>query len=143
MSIVLSSAARRPDSSPVPASPGTRAVQRAIEHIERHLCEPLTAGELAAVACMSRYHFARVFRAATGRSPMEYLRERRILRAQALLREGRQKISEIAYDLGFFDQSHFVRRFRHATGYTPANFARRHAGAADEHRARTTEPLPR
>ena len=105
-----------------PARP--RAVLRAIEYIERHLCEPIGVEQLAAAACMSRFHFARVFRRATGFSPMEYLRQRRIEQAQVLLLEGRYKVSEIASDLGFFDQSHFVRRFRRATGCTPARYAR-------------------
>jgi len=101
-----------------------RAVTRAIAYIEQHLCEPIGVQQLAAAACMSRFHFARVFRRATGFSPMEYLRHRRIEQAQVLLREGRYKVSEIASDLGFFDQSHFVRRFRRATGCTPARYAR-------------------
>ncbi|HEY0333693.1 MAG TPA: AraC family transcriptional regulator [Stenotrophomonas sp.] len=100
------------------------AVTRAIEYIERHLCETVGVHQLAAAACMSRFHFARVFRRATGYSPMEYLRHRRIEQAQVLLLEGRHKVSEIANDLGFFDQSHFVRRFRRATGCTPARYAR-------------------
>ncbi|KAB7771138.1 helix-turn-helix transcriptional regulator [Xanthomonas maliensis] len=105
------------------AASRARGVARAMRHIEAHLCEPISAGELAAVACMSRFHFARVFRALVGISPMDYLRRRRIARAQALLREGRHSISQIACDLCFFDQSHFVRSFRHATGCTPARFA--------------------
>ncbi|MET3148528.1 UNVERIFIED_ORG: AraC-like DNA-binding protein [Xanthomonas axonopodis] len=54
---------------------------------------------------------------------MEYLRLRRLERAQAMLREGGHTISQIATDLCFFDQSHFVRSFRNATGCTPARFA--------------------
>lgn len=111
-------------SASLPAALPPRAVLRAIDYIESHLCEPIAVQQLAAAACMSRFHFARVFRRATGFSPMEYLRHRRIEQAQVLLREGRHKVSEIASDLGFFDQSHFVRRFRRATGCTPARFAR-------------------
>lgn len=114
---------------PLPGTDTPRGVVRAMEYIERHLCDPIGVEQLAAAACMSRFHFARVFRRATGFSPMEYLRHRRIEQAQVLLREGRYKVSEIASDLGFFDQSHFVRRFRHATGCTPARFARAQAQA--------------
>lgn len=113
------------DPASLPAElPPPRAVVRAIDYIEQHLCEPIGVQQLAAAACMSRFHFARVFRRATGFSPMEYLRHRRIEQARVLLREGRYKVSEIASDLGFFDQSHFVRRFRRATGCTPARYAR-------------------
>jgi AraC-like DNA-binding protein len=110
--------------SPPADAPAPRAVLRAIDYIERHLCESIGVEQVAAAACMSRFHFARVFRRATGYSPMEYLRHRRIEQAQVLLLEGRHKVSEIASDLGFFDQSHFVRRFRRATGCTPARYAR-------------------
>ncbi|QJD70032.1 helix-turn-helix transcriptional regulator [Xanthomonas campestris pv. badrii] len=100
-----------------------RAVARALHYIETHLCEPIGVAQLAGAACMSRFHFARVFRDAVGASPMQYLRRRRLECAQAMLREGRHTISQIATNLCFFDQSHFVRSFRNATGCTPARFA--------------------
>ncbi|WP_165786152.1 helix-turn-helix transcriptional regulator [Xanthomonas prunicola] len=104
-------------------APRARAVARAMQYIDTHLYEPVSVAHLAEAACMSRFHFARVFRDAIGASPMEYLRLRRLERAQALLCEGRHTISQIATDLCFFDQSHFVRSFRNATGCTPARFA--------------------
>ncbi|MBO9747563.1 helix-turn-helix transcriptional regulator [Xanthomonas phaseoli pv. dieffenbachiae] len=104
-------------------APRVRAVARAMQYIDTHLYEPVSVAHLAQAACMSRFHFARVFRDAVGTSPMEYLRLRRLERAQAMLREGGHTISQIATDLCFFDQSHFVRSFRNATGCTPARFA--------------------
>ncbi len=100
-----------------------RAVCRAVDYIEQHLYEPVCVEQLAAAACMSRFHFARTFRAHTGLSPMEYLRQRRIEQAQRLLREGGRKVCQVASELCFFDQSHFVRSFRRATGCTPARYA--------------------
>ncbi len=110
--------------------PGSRAawphaVVRAVDYIEDHLYEPLHVDALAAAACMSRFHFSRVFRAATGASPMAYVRRRRIAQAELLLRDGRCKVIQIASDLCFFDQSHFVRSFRQVTGCTPTGFAAR------------------
>ncbi|MBD9370071.1 AraC family transcriptional regulator [Xanthomonas sp. XNM01] len=101
------------------------AVVRAVDFIEAHLYEPIDAGTLADAACMSRFHFARVFRTATGVSPMEYLRHRRIAQAELLLREGRRKVIQIASDLCFFDQSHFVRSFRQVNGCTPSGYVAR------------------
>lgn len=129
-------------------APRIRAVARAMQYIDTHLCEPITVTHLATAACMSRFHFARVFRDVVGASPMEYLRRRRIERAQALLREGRHKISQIASELCFFDQSHFVRSFRHATGCTPARFAAQtacttaHSTSASAPRAATSSFSP-
>lgn len=127
-------AAGRPDlhagnATNAPHAPRARAVARALQYIDTHLYEPIGVTQLAGAACMSRFHFARVFRDALGASPMEYLRRRRLERAQAMLREGRHTISQIATDLCFFDQSHFVRSFRNATGCTPARFAAQVANA--------------
>lgn len=110
---------------PAPLDPAwPAAVRRAVAYVELHLREPIRVEELAAAACMSRFHFARVFRASTGSSPMEYLRQRRIVQAQWLLRERGRKVCQVASELCFFDQSHFVRSFRRVTGCTPACFAR-------------------
>ena len=73
---------------------------------------------------MSRFHFARLFRRSTGRSPMEYLLHVRLERAKALLRRGGMPISDIAVAIGFADQSHFTRHFRRAIGTTPLRYAR-------------------
>lgn len=103
------------------------AVAAARTYIESHLAEPLTLSDISRVACMSRYHLARRFRHATGTSPMQYLLQLRIRRAQELLQRPRSSISAIAVELGFFDQSHFTRSFRRATGITPGHYARRQA----------------
>ena len=101
------------------------ALRRAQAYIDAHLQQPVLVEEVAAAACVSRFHLARLFRAGTGMSPTAYLRHRRIERAQQLLHAGGLKVSQIASCLCFFDQSHFVRSFRAVTGCTPRHFARR------------------
>jgi AraC family transcriptional regulator len=105
-----------------------RAIARAIAHIERHFREPLTLGGIATVAHVSKFHFARLFRREVRMSPMQYVRWRRILEAQRLLRAGHLPMTLIATGLGFFDQSHFSRAFRAATGLTPYQYASRRIG---------------
>jgi len=100
----------------------TRAVERGVDYIEANLSEPLQLSAIAEAACMSRFHFARLFREQTGRSPMEYLRMCRIERARQLLRADGQRIGQIATELGFYDQSHFVRWFRRSLGCTPSAY---------------------
>jgi AraC family transcriptional regulator len=98
---------------------------RVVAYIEENLGEDLTLGALAGVAYVSRFHFARMFRLSTGCSPMAYVVRRRIERARLQLAQGRQRISDLAADLGFCDQSHFTRIFRRMTGFTPRRYARR------------------
>lgn len=104
-----------------------KALQRAVEFIDRHLSDSIGLADIANAACISRFHFARLFRVSTGRSPMEYVLDKRIALAKELLAHRRQKISVTAATLGFFDQSHFTRTFRRATGLSPREFSRLHA----------------
>lgn len=106
------------------------ALARAQHFIDHHLAERIGLADIANAACVSRYHFARMFRLSTGRSPMQYLLLRRIERAQQLLSSGRHSVSTVAHELGFFDQSHFVNSFRRVTGATPGRFARHSRAAA-------------
>jgi len=96
---------------------------RTCDYIERHLGDEISLSAIARVAGMSRFHFARLFRASMGQSPMAYLLRQRIERAKGLLRAGELPICEIAMLLGFSDQSHFSRTFRKLTGTTPKKFA--------------------
>lgn len=105
----------------------TRALARALDHIERHIGENLSLADIAGAACISRFHFARLFRVSTGQSPMEYVLRKRIALAKEQLARGPQKISATAASLGFFDQSHFTRTFRRMTGYSPREFSLLHA----------------
>jgi len=101
-----------------------RALGRAFDCMERHLGGPLSLDDLARAACVSRFHFARLFRVSTGHSPMAYLQLLRVERAKELLREGRVPIADIALLLGFCDQSHFSRAFRRVTGLTARGYLR-------------------
>ena len=93
-----------------------------MEHAEAHLERPLALAQLAAVACMSPYHFLRCFRDATGRTPAAWVRERRVARARALLRDPRLPLAQVAFACGFASQSHFGEVFRAQTGATPGAY---------------------
>ena len=102
---------------------------KALDAIHARLGEKITLQDIADAACMSRFHFARLFRHSTGYSPMQYLLLTRLEQAKALLRQGITPISDIAAAIGFADQSHLTRHFRRAVGMTPLQYARRCADA--------------
>lgn len=77
---------------------------------------------LAKRAGLTRWHFSRQVRAIAGVSPSQFLQRSRVEAAKHLLERGRPSISDVAYQLGFADQSHFTRTFRRATGITPAKY---------------------
>ena len=68
------------------AVPVAAHVRRARDLVDRRFAEPLDLDAMAGAAGFSRYHFARVFRAAYGETPRAYLTRRRIERAQDYLR---------------------------------------------------------
>lgn len=113
------------------------ALARVRTHVQARLSETITLGDLASAACISRFHFARLFRATTGTSPMSYVRDARIAAAKVLLaqRSRSLSISDVAVRLGFFDHSHFTRTFRRLTGVAPTRFAAP-PGIADRSRQR-------
>jgi Transcriptional regulator containing an amidase domain and an AraC-type DNA-binding HTH domain len=87
--------------------------------IEDRLTEDLSLAELASEVGLSSSHFSSLFRKSTGLSPHHYIVQRRLERAQHLLKSTRLSIGEIASAVGFYDQSHMVRHMRQAMGITP------------------------
>lgn len=107
-------------------SPGQLGRVRA--YVEENVGQPISLDDLAGVAEVSRFHFARQFRRSTGESAMGYVLRLRVERGKALLKDGRLTVSRIATDLGFADQSHFARTFRRLVGTSPKQFAERRDG---------------
>jgi AraC family transcriptional regulator len=94
-----------------------------LEYIHDHLDAELSLERLAAVAHVSPYHFARLFKHSTGLPPHQYVIGRRVERAKELLREpDRPPLAEVATEVGFADQSHFTRHFKRLVGVTPRRF---------------------
>ena len=98
-------------------------LRRVIEYIMENLEGNPTLEGMAAVANFSPYHFARLFKAATGLAPYQFVVARRIERAQHLLRtNGKLGLAEVAFRSGFSDQSHFCLHFKRIAGVTPRRF---------------------
>jgi AraC family transcriptional regulator len=94
-----------------------------VEYIEEHLVGGPSLDQMAAVARLSPYHFARQFKAATGLPPHQYVISRRVERAKQLLQGGGDlSLARVAANAGFSDQSQFSRHFKRLVGVTPGQF---------------------
>ena len=102
-------------------------IRRARDHADRHYAEPLTLEDLATVAMVSKYHFLRLFRAVYGKTPAAYVSERRVERAQDLLRTTNLTVTEVCHAVGFSSLGSFSSRFAEITGETPSAFQARWA----------------
>jgi chromate reductase, NAD(P)H dehydrogenase (quinone) len=101
-------------------------LQRVTEYMEEHLQDNLSLDQLARETDYSRAHFLRMFRATTGKTPHQYLTQRRIERAKSMLLETEKiSLTDIAAWCGFSSQSHMTRVFREQVGVTPSEFKRR------------------
>lgn len=111
----------QPD-TPALAIPTSIEMHRTVQHIFDHIGD-LTIPTLARAVGMSERTMRRRFRGELGTSPEAYLRQARLIKAQQLLRapQGRS-ISEIAFEVGYANQSAFTAAFRRFTRQTPAEF---------------------
>lgn len=109
-----------------------RRLYRVLNFIDANLQGDLTIARLAGIACLSRFHFARAFKAATGQSPHEYVSAKRLAHAKALLMRGDRSLIDISLALGFCGQANFTRAFRQLTGRTPGEYRRRLGLSRDE-----------
>lgn len=101
------------------------AVRRRVrDYIDACLTQPLTLGELADVAALSEYHFARMFRLSFGRTPHAWIAEQRLARARTLLHTTALPLAQIAAQCGYANPAHFSHRFRDAHGATPNAYRR-------------------
>ena len=97
-------------------------IRRALAFMDERFSSPLSLGEVARKAGLSRFHFCRIFHRDTGRLFHDYLQELRVRRAQVLLATHHLPITEVAYAVGFSDLSHFDRTFRRRVGRSPSQY---------------------
>jgi AraC family transcriptional regulator len=95
--------------------------------VETHLSKPLSLADIAASCDVSRFHLARAFGLATGRTVMRYVRARRLSEAARALSRGAPDILAVALDAGYASHEAFTRAFRDQFGVTP-EAVRRGAG---------------
>jgi len=98
-------------------------VKKMKDYIFLHLQDPITARNLAKAAGYSQYHSARIFKEETGLSPFEFIRRERLTAAAHALRQGKNKVFDIALDFVFDSHEGFTRAFANGFGISPKKFA--------------------
>lgn len=102
-------------------------VRRTTEFLHRHLDRNVPLAELARVARLSEFHFARAFKRSVGETPHAYLIGLRIARAKELLETTGKSVTEIAGEVGYDTPQSLSRIFARQVGMTPSDYRRSHA----------------
>lgn len=97
-------------------------LRRIAEHIDANLEKGIRIADLAAEIGVSAGYLHRAYRDSTGQTPLAFVNERRIRRAQHILEREAVSMAEIALRVGFQSPSHFTRTFQAATGITPTRY---------------------
>ncbi|WP_067838359.1 helix-turn-helix domain-containing protein [Nocardia lijiangensis] len=105
-------------------------LRKARDLADQHYADPLNLDELAAAAGISKYHFLRAFAAVYGVTPAAYLAERRIERAQDLLRATNLTVTEVCMLVGYTSLGSFSSKFRQLVGVTPSEYQAKFADGA-------------
>lgn len=102
---------------------GDAKIEAVLSYINENLSAELTVDELSERVFLSKYHFMRLFKAQTGETVHAYIRQKRLLYAARLIREG-TPANKAAADSGFADYSTFHRAFRESFGISPGELKR-------------------
>lgn len=101
-----------------------RHVSRALDFINANYMKSLSLAMVAGSAGISSYRLAHLVKAHTGRTIVQLINQTRIEHARRLLEQTGKSCTDIAYEIGYSDQSYFIRHFRRQTGITPARYRR-------------------
>jgi AraC family transcriptional regulator len=105
-----------------PTAAQTRRVARVLRHVDAQPAADCSLAALGALAGLSSFHFARVFRALVGQTPHQYVMAARLRTAAVALSTTRTPIIEVALDAGFRDLSHFTTSFHRVFGVSPRRY---------------------
>ena len=109
----------------LPLTHEPHVVRRMREYLDEHFADNVSMQTLADSAELSPFYLARLFNKTVGLPPHAYQVQRRVHNAKRLLRsEFRYKLSDVAVECGFSDQSHLNRHFKRALGVTPGAYQR-------------------
>lgn len=98
------------------------AVERVVAYLYEQYDQPITLADMADVAILSQFHFARTFREVTGVSPGRFLSAIRLQRAKDLLMTTGLTVTDISYMVGYNSLGTFTSRFTRSVGVTPIQY---------------------
>jgi AraC family transcriptional regulator len=102
-----------------------RRISAATDYLHSHYRERIDLGTLARVACLSKYHFLRLFTQVHGITPQQYLLRKRTSTALRLLRTTSLDVSQVASRVGFTQRHALLRQMQRWTGLSPRRIRQR------------------
>lgn len=99
-------------------------INRTIEYLNDNYQCHISLQDVAHIANMSPYHFLRLFKRQTGKTPYTYLLDTKIEKAKALLRSKKYTVTEVCFMCGFSNTSHFATTFKRKVGMSPSDYSK-------------------
>lgn len=100
----------------------SQIIQKAKQYIHENLEKKIMLQDVADVACVSPGYLSSLFKRIRGQSLVDYINQCKIEKAKELMDEGKQRINEIAYELGFENIYYFSKVFKRMTGIPPTQY---------------------
>jgi len=102
-------------------------INESIKYLEENYQKEYCLEDLAQAANLSPYHFIRVFKSQTGKTPYEFLMDLKLQKAKEMLLDSTKTITEICSELGFSSPSHFAAVFSKNVGETPKAYRKKYS----------------
>lgn len=97
------------------------SVRQSKAFMDKYYSDKIELDKIAASACMSRFHYIRVFQQVYGMTPRQYLQDLRIEKARELLQKG-HSVTQVCFDVGYESLTTFSKVFKRGTGYPPKTY---------------------
>jgi len=105
----------------------TKNINQSIKYLKENYQKDFCLEDVAKAANLSPYHFIRVFKSQTGKTPYEFLMDLKLQKAKEMLLDSTKTITEICSELGFSSPSHFAAVFSKNVGETPKAYRKKYS----------------
>lgn len=101
-------------------------IQKVLSYIRKNIYKTIDIDSLAAISCLFKDHFIRLFKKEINNTPLQYINQKKIEKAQLILITDSMPVKNISYLLAYEDHSYFNRLFKKLTGVTPQQYRDRY-----------------